>query len=162
MSGDRADRLLAALLTAHCPALRTKLSWHAMRIYLACALLASKASHSQIQALCRWQSEESLLIYARLNMADYGLLLNQAFTADVNSARTTSLAAGLPCLDAREALAPLANLDVEDLEQALQETHWYQLEPPPLSPATRIRSQGSRPCRPTRESDRRVHPSALP
>ena len=37
-----------------------KYSWHSFRVALACSLLASGASHAEIQALCRWQSEASL------------------------------------------------------------------------------------------------------
>ena len=52
-------------------------------------------------------------------MVDYGAFINRAFEANVNSARTSSLASGLPCLDAREALAPLADLHIEDLVEAI-------------------------------------------
>ena len=51
LSSDRADRILAALLTAACPLFKGKLSWHSMRIFLACCLLASNASPAQIQAI---------------------------------------------------------------------------------------------------------------
>ena len=66
-------------------------SWHSARIYLACALLAAGATHAQIQALCRWQTEDSLRIYARLNVAKYQQLLDAAGGADVHSVSTASL-----------------------------------------------------------------------
>jgi len=69
----------------------SKYSWHSARIYLACSLLASGASAAQIQALCRWQTEDSLRIYARLNPEKYRALLGAAATADVRSVSTSSL-----------------------------------------------------------------------
>ena len=48
-----------------------KRSMHSLRIGCACALLAAGASSSQIQALVRWRSEESMKIYARLSSTDY-------------------------------------------------------------------------------------------
>ena len=41
--------------------------------------------------MCRWQTEESLLIYARLNATEYARLIAKAMTSDVSSVRTTSL-----------------------------------------------------------------------
>ena len=59
-------------------------SWHSARIYLACALFAAGATRPQIQALCRWQSEDSLRVYARLNAERYDSLLSSAATASVH------------------------------------------------------------------------------
>ena len=74
----------------------SKYSWHSARIHLACSLLASGASSAQIQALCRWQTEDSLRVYARLNPTSYRALLCRASTADVSSVSTSSL----PAIDA--------------------------------------------------------------
>jgi hypothetical protein len=88
----------------------SKYSWHSARIYLACALLAAGASAAQIQALCRWQTEDSLRIYARLNPARYQQLLDSARTADVASVSTASL----PALDAALAIRQLLGLTLSD------------------------------------------------
>ena len=73
------------------PAAARSYSWHSARVYLACALLAAGATHAQIHALCRWQSEDSLRIYARLNVGKYQQLLSAASAADVRSVSTASL-----------------------------------------------------------------------
>jgi len=90
--GSVLDSILRAMLVSTVGAARAKLySWHSFRIWLACSLLASGASRPQIQALCRWQTEESLDIYARLNGDTYARLLGRAIHADISSVRTTSL-----------------------------------------------------------------------
>ena len=72
-------------------------------MHLACALLASGSTPAQIMALCRWQTEESLAIYARLGEADYTRLLEQSLYADISSVST----ANLPVLGAQTALLDL-------------------------------------------------------
>ena len=84
-------------------------SWHSARIYLACALLASGASTAQIQALCRWQTEESLRIYARLNPEAYRALLRRAASADVTSVST----AALPELDSVQQIHDLLGVSLQ-------------------------------------------------
>ena len=54
-------------------------------------------------ALCRWQTEESLAIYARLGEADYTRLLERSLHADISSVST----ANLPVLGAHTALMDL-------------------------------------------------------
>ena len=72
-TGNEADKwILKALAAVKSTA---KYSWHSFRVALACSLLASNASHSEIQALCRWQSEASLRIYARMPQPHYHSLL---------------------------------------------------------------------------------------
>ena len=93
------DRLLPRLLTPIVGAARAKLySWHSFRIMLACALLASGATRGMIQALCRWQSEESLNIYARLNATTYCSWIQRMLRADILSVS----AANLPTLSSSE------------------------------------------------------------
>ena len=60
---------------------------------------------AQIMALCRWQTEESLAIYARLGEADYTRLLERCLHADISSVST----ANLPVLGAHTALLDLFN-----------------------------------------------------
>ena len=73
------------------PARAKVYSFHSLRVYLACALLSSGANAAQIMALCRWQSEESLAIYARLGEADYTRLLERSLHADISSVSTANL-----------------------------------------------------------------------
>jgi hypothetical protein len=75
------------------PAELGKYSMHSWRIYLACALLAKGASHSQIMSMLRWRSDEALKIYARMNDAEYGTWLDVASAADISSIRTANLPA---------------------------------------------------------------------
>ena len=86
--------------------------WHKARIYLECVLRAAGASSGEIQALCRWVSEQSLHIYARLNETTYSYWINSAMAANVDSIRTTSLAAGLPQLDDDEIIRGLLLLNL--------------------------------------------------
>eukprot|EP00965_Chrysotila_dentata_P003009 97454-Pleurochrysis_carterae.AAC.1 len=92
-----ADTLLSRLLLRFLPPARAAhYSWHSFRVYLACALLESGASPAQIQALCRWQSDESLKVYARLTPAAYGDLLEKAMRARLHAVRTNHVLHGLP------------------------------------------------------------------
>jgi hypothetical protein len=87
---------LAAALRIVIPSKAHLYTMHSFRIYLACALLAAKASDAQIQSLVRWQTLESLHIYARLNASDYAGLLDRAHSADIGSIQATNLP---PCDD---------------------------------------------------------------
>ena len=75
-------------------------SFHSFRVFLACSLLASGATAPQIMALCRWQTEESLAIYARLNPEVYTELLERSIRADVTSVSS----ANLPTLSGEQTL----------------------------------------------------------
>ena len=89
ITGSEADKwILKALKAVKSP---IKYSWHSFRVALACSLLASKASHSEIQALCRWQSEASLRIYARMSQPHYHSLLQAAYGADISQVQPHSL-----------------------------------------------------------------------
>ena len=84
------QRMLSSFMPAHIAA---QYSWHSFRIYLACALLASGASTAQILALCRWLTEASLHIYARMSERSAVELVGSALQADFSTVRTTSIAA---------------------------------------------------------------------
>ena len=115
--GSQLDSALRALLsrTGGVGAANARnYSWHSARIYLACALLAAGATHAQIQALCRWQTEDSLRIYARLNAGKYASLLSAAAAADVSSVSTASL----PPLSSELALRDLLGLSMADAAAA--------------------------------------------
>ena len=64
---------------------------HSFRIGLATSLLASGASRATILALCRWQTEESLNIYARLDRETYARHISRALRAEYYTARTTTI-----------------------------------------------------------------------
>ena len=66
-------------------------SFHSFRIFLACALLARGASDSLIQAMLRWQSPQSLRLYARIGAQQYGSVIVDAMTADIASVQASSL-----------------------------------------------------------------------
>ena len=86
------DRLLRLMLTLIVGATEaTKYSWHSFRIFLACALMASGATSAQIQAMCRWRSDEALAIYARTNRSAYCAMLKRALYANIDSIRTSNL-----------------------------------------------------------------------
>ena len=84
------QRMLSSFMPAHIAA---QYSWHSFRIYLACALLASGASTAQILALCRWLTEASLHIYARMSERSAVELVGSALQADFSTVRTTNIAA---------------------------------------------------------------------
>jgi hypothetical protein len=66
-------------------------SFHSFRIFLACALYAKGASDSLIQAMLRWQSPQSLRLYARIGATQYGSVILDAMTADISSVQTNNL-----------------------------------------------------------------------
>lgn len=85
------DGRLKHCLLRICPDSVGLYSMHSFRIWLACALLAVGASESLIQALVRWQTLESLHIYARLNAATYGSWILKASKADISSIQAHNL-----------------------------------------------------------------------
>jgi len=98
------DSVLKHLLRLLVPADQvSSYSWHSFRITLACSLLKAGASARQIQALCRWQSDRSLQIYARLGASDYGDLLNRANGRDISQINISQL----PGLDEARLLSDL-------------------------------------------------------
>ena len=81
-------------------------SFHSFRIALACELKAAGASDGQIQALCRWRSAASLLIYARLNSEDCIAWTMKAAHADASSIRANHL----PTVDEHDLMATISPL----------------------------------------------------
>ena len=98
-------------LGATCPGHRGRYTWHSFRIFLACSLLVSGASSAQIQALCRWQTEASAALYARLGCSDYGRLLTRAMGAVIDSSTTPNLDAFRPPISLREGLASVQHFN---------------------------------------------------
>lgn len=105
------DIVLKNLLTHLVGPTQTKsYSWHSFRWTLACSLLCAGYSGPLIQALCRWQSEESPREYALLGHKAYGDMLNAANgvdTSHVNLAR-------LPELEDDVIVAGLAQLQLNE------------------------------------------------
>ena len=113
-TGYALDTALRAMLRRVVPAAQVEqYSWHSARIYLACSLLDAGASNGQIQAMCRWLSEESLHIYARMNETTYTYWLQRALTANVNSVRATSLAARCPLIEDAQIVGELLRLNLD-------------------------------------------------
>jgi hypothetical protein len=57
---------------------RAKLyTWHSPRIYLATHLLSCNVKPAVIQALLRWQTDESLRAYAKPSMQDSARMLDR-------------------------------------------------------------------------------------
>ena len=112
-SRSQLDSVLQAILRTFLPASHTlQYSWHSARIYLACALLAAGASTGQIQAICRWMTEQSLHIYARMNETSYTYWLTRAMRMPIDSVRATSLAARAPATDDADLVRQLLRLNV--------------------------------------------------
>ena len=93
--GGTLSRILEALVRWLAPDKVDEISFHALRILLACLLLALKRGRPLIQALCRWKSEASLNIYARLEPAEYCQHLESTVGVDITSVE----AAHLPQVD---------------------------------------------------------------
>ena len=66
------------------------------------------ASDRQIQALCRWQTDEALKVYVRLNSLKYKTLLDGAMAAKVSTARANQLQHALPFIDMYDVLRATA------------------------------------------------------
>ena len=61
----------AMLLTFLAPLIAYRYTWHSFRIGLATRLHRAHVSDSDIQAICRWQSADSLKIYIKMTAEDY-------------------------------------------------------------------------------------------
>jgi hypothetical protein len=83
------DSLLPAwLMAAGMSALQAKLySWHSGRAFLCCALMASRRTQAEVQAMVRWQSADSIRIYNALNPATYASHILAARKATVSGIR---------------------------------------------------------------------------
>ena len=83
------DRALAAWLlsTGMTTAQAALYSWHSARAYLASALIAANRDPHVVQALLRWQSVDSIRVYACLNPAAYASHLQAAESATVAGIR---------------------------------------------------------------------------
>ena len=69
----------------------TLFTWHSARISLATHLLKCKVPPATIQAMLRWQTDESLRAYARLSMTESAALLDNAAKATIAAVQSTNL-----------------------------------------------------------------------
>lgn len=105
-SGPQLDAALRHLLLRSQPKNTASLySWHSARIFLATMLFAAGVSRAEIQVLCRWQSDESLRIYARLDAAKSASFLGRAMASRATTSRAHNLAEALPFLRASDVFA---------------------------------------------------------
>lgn len=83
------DRALKAWLisTGMTAAQSALYSWHSARAYLASAMIAANRDPHVVQALLRWQSVDSIRVYACLNPAAYAAHLQAAEAATVAGIR---------------------------------------------------------------------------
>ena len=70
-------------------------TYHSFRIYLCTSLGAAKVPSADIQAILRWQSPASLIIYNRMQPEDYVSLIDKANSAVITSYST----ANFPMID---------------------------------------------------------------
>ena len=100
----QANKHLLAMLTKVIGEIEAKKrSMHSFRIGCACLLLAAGATPSQIQALCRWRSEDSVKIYARLSSGDYARWVRKALQQSISPVSSCNL----PTIDGDEIIAAL-------------------------------------------------------
>ena len=71
---------------------RAKLfTWHSGRIYLCTALYAAGVKPQIIQAMLRWQTDESMRAYNRMSMQQYGRYVDSAAKAMIASVQSPNL-----------------------------------------------------------------------
>ena len=73
------------------PQLAKLYTWHSARISLATHLLKCNVPPATIQALLRWQTDESLRAYARLSMQSSAKLLDQCSSSNIASVQTGNM-----------------------------------------------------------------------
>lgn len=83
ISHSTVDTYLRHLLLCHVSIEEAEsYSFHSFRIGFATSLLAAGCSYDTIQALARWRSPQSLLIYARMDPRDYTAWIERALRQD--------------------------------------------------------------------------------
>eukprot|EP00965_Chrysotila_dentata_P131696 4354199-Pleurochrysis_carterae.AAC.1 len=99
-------------VVAHCydAATASVISWHFLRIGLACAHRAAGCPNEIIQLICRWASTSSVAIYARLGMAQNAGWTDKAELQTVDAVQTTNI----PIIDCSLAFASLHETFVDE------------------------------------------------
>ena len=89
---EMASALYAAMTTITGSPISAKLyTWHSFRSYLATALHAASVKPSTIQAMLRWQTDESLRAYSRLSRHEAAKFLDAAANAVIASVQTANV-----------------------------------------------------------------------
>ena len=111
VTASQAQRLLEGLLVqAGLGNVTHVYSWHSFRISLATRLGRVGCPPDKIQALCRWQSPESLLIYRRMGLPDYRQWIEQAaFDADFEQGSLSPV-----CIESTPGVLALADAPSDD------------------------------------------------
>jgi hypothetical protein len=112
---------------------RSKYSMHSFRIFLATALKDAGAENMLIQFLVRWQTEESLRTYCRIQPKTYGRWLDKSLCANIDP----KMVAELPTTDHHDALqAAMSWADATDAPEQLdkEEQCTETVEPSPHFP----------------------------
>jgi hypothetical protein len=92
LTGDVMKEALFRMVSSFMPAEAARLfTWHSARVYLATALHAAGVKPGVIQAMLRWQTDESLRLYALLSRDTAAAHLDSAAKANVASVRSSSL-----------------------------------------------------------------------
>ena len=81
-------RLLRALMSNK---EASRFTFHSFRIGFACALLEAGCSYDMIQALARWKSNQSIVIYARLEPHAYADWVDKAMLQSTSSTTARDL-----------------------------------------------------------------------
>ena len=114
------------------------LSPHSWRVWLASSLRMCGATDARIQAMGRWLNPDSIKIYARMTVQEYGDWVDKLMAVKrIDTARTTSL----PVMDVAEAIAAWGD-ELHVTENGAM-AEWTEPEtpapdPPPAPPGTRI------------------------
>jgi len=83
---SEADEIFKTLIRQAFPGIDiSRWSLHSLRIGCASALLAAGARPDLIQALCRWRSPQSALIYARIGPTDYSYWMDRVANQKVDA-----------------------------------------------------------------------------
>ena len=61
--------------------------------------MASGCPRSLVQAICRWQTDESINVYTCLGAEQYSKILRAAMAAKIDGARAATLADAAPFID---------------------------------------------------------------
>jgi hypothetical protein len=118
LSGSQLDSLLSHMLLRHYDERTAKLySWHSARIWLCCTLAASGCPRHLIQAMCRWQTDESITVYTCLGAEQYSETLKTAMATRIDGARAATLADAAPFIDLED-LQRARAADADALEAA--------------------------------------------
>jgi hypothetical protein len=92
LTSNRMASAMYAAMSRLVGAARAKLyTWHSGRIFLCTALHACNVKPSTIQAMLRWQTEESMRAYNRMSMSAYANNVDRASDAVIASVQTRNM-----------------------------------------------------------------------